>query len=345
MNARKLFLTFTIVLAIFLAPLTRAAAQGTTINVQNLPAGQSLTLVLQMDPKAGSVSASVPSNGPVADSSIAALLSPDKPQVQLRAWYCKNADGSVTVHFLPLDAKDPCPGRSRELGAFWLGGGKRRTITIDAATGAVTVSEEAASTPAPSSAAAAGATSAFPIDLQLEGFGGVAWPNGVAAPKYGGGFGLMFPFASRFAAGFMVYAAHQQQATVQTFGNPGGGSGSTSEAVKFNATGLFVGPRAQISITNRFSVDPEAGLFASWAKINQIVTVCGPTGCSTFPGSMGVQHPRNLGWSAGAGGSFHLNNRVSVFVRYNRDQFGAGGKLDGLNDLAFGVRLTALHLQ
>jgi len=340
MNARKLFFVLTPVLAILLMPATRTVAQGTTISVQNLPAGQALNLVLQMDPKAGSVSANVSSNGPVADSSISALLSPDKPQVQLRAWYCKNADGSVSVHFLPLDAKDPCPGHSRELGAFWLGGGKRRTITIDAATGVVTASEESAATPA----AGAGASSALPIDVQVEGFGGIAWPNGVAAPKYGGGLGLMFPLASRFSTGLMIYGVHQQPATVQTFGNPGGGSGSTSEAVTFTGTGLFVGPRAQVSLTDRFSVDPEVGLFASWAKIKQTVTVCGPTSCSTFPGSLGTLHPQNLGWSAGAGASFHVNGRVAVFVRYNRDELGAGGKLDGLNDLAFGVRLTVIHV-
>jgi len=329
----------TLALAIFVMSATIAHAQGGGPTIQVKGAAAQLNLIFKTGPKGTQTAPPVtpePSTGAVALPP--GLLSPDKPHTRMIVYQCP--DG---VYIVAEGMPDPCPQHSRRLGAFWWDTGGK--ITIDLAAG--TVTDSSVSTAA---SAGAAATSELPFTVQVDAFGGAGWPHGNTAAKYGGGLAFLFPVGDRVGIGPVVYGEYEAGANIGSFGGSSGGTtpgvrplgttGSTFERTDLRAGALFAGARFEGSATDRFKVDFEIGAFPTWAKVTTIEGVCGPTGCTTFPSSLGPERPENLGWSVGVGASFALCDHVALFGRYNRDEVNAGSEFDGLNQFAFGVRLS-----
>ncbi len=152
-----------VALAFSLMFALRVSAQATSFQVTNLPAGQTLSMVLYMGPKGTTppVTTPVSSTGPI--SSLQGLLGSSKAHIQMKSWYCKDANGNIILISLPATEPNPCPGGKELAGAWWLD--NPNTVVFDI--GNETVSQ-APYKPAHGGDGGGGATTGgLPVSLQV----------------------------------------------------------------------------------------------------------------------------------------------------------------------------------
>jgi hypothetical protein len=308
MNALKLFLTLTFALATCFVYPTRAAAQietqkatvGSVVNqvqIENLPTGRSLDLVLQMDPKGGSTAVTVTQNGPVTLPPT--FVPPTDPNTNITYGKCKNG----TVYASGNGVKVPCAGYVVLGSSPW-----SQPFTIDASFLAV---------PGSSSKTSMGTTGAG-IQFQLRGFGGAGFINGNTPATSGFDGAVMFPLRNRLLVGPTAGFQWLDSSIVNSIGSQQPGSTFMHTSAGFK-TGNFGG---RIGFPyGAWQLGIQGGATVAGSTITQATGFCGtggptaPAGCTTF--SSTTTHDTVTGPFVGGYISHSIFSHVGIFVGYN----------------------------
>jgi len=334
MNARKLFRSLTILAMSFLLLASRAAAQSKTINVADLPDGSTLSIVIEMDPKAGAnATANVTSNGPVSNPDIEAFLDPNKPQVQMQAWKCPGPNGTIQVIFEPVGQPNPCPDGER-LAVVWFGGNSG-DVTINAAGGNITISQPPNAASASSTGTAPGHFGTTGWNVVASGFGAINFIQNTHLAE-GGGDAALILHRDWFGGGIYFRVDETPTSKVSSF------SGSATSATNSVGRTDIAGGGLLEEKFDRFSFDEYGGPVG--AREHQKTVVCGGSACSSFS-----TNNTQTGYFFGVRAGYRIWGPISVFggfTKYgNLNNSSAGSTLPmnySSNQTEFGVQLR-LH--